>query len=126
MALTVNEIPDGLQYIGPSLQAKMIECTPSVSDYPNGGWPVTAEQCGFGNGHIYGATFLNQKYVASSSPLFDVNLPASAYGTNPSPSTTQINITAYLGSGTLYNNFPEAPTNTDFSGYPFWLLVYGY
>ena len=126
MALTITGVPDTRQYIGPSMQSKIIQCTPSVSDYPNGGWPITAEQADFGNGNIYGAVVLNQKYVASSAPMFSVNLPASAYGSSPQPSTTQINITAYVDSSTNYAIPPEAPTNTDFSAYSFWLLVYGY
>ena len=126
MALTIAGIPDARWYLGPSLQCKLIQCTPAVSDYPNGGWVLTAEQLEFGNGHVYGASLLNQEYAASSAPIFSVSLPSTSYGTNPQPSTTQINVGAYVSSGTLYNNFPEAPTNTDFSGYPFWLLVYGY
>lgn len=127
MALTIAGLPDGRWYLGPSLQVKLIQCTPAVSDYPTGGgWSISAEQCEFGNGHIYGASLLAQQYVASSSPDFVVNLPSSSFGTNPMPSTTTFNVSAYVQGTSLYGNAPEAPNNTDFSGYPFWLLVYGY
>ncbi len=126
MALTITGVPDTRQYIGPSMISKIVQCTPSVSDYPAGGWPVTAEQLDFGNGYLYGAVLLNETYVASSAPSFKVNLPSSSYGANPQPSVTQVNVSAYVTGTTLYSNAPEAPVSTDFSAYSFWLMVYGY
>lgn len=127
MALTIVGIPDARWYLGPSLQAKLIQFTPGAADYVQpSGYAVTAEQCEFGNGHIYGAIQVNQEYSASSAPMYQVNLPSGSYGTSPSPSTTQFNVSAYWQSGANAALLEEVANGTDLSAYPFWLLVLGY
>jgi len=128
MALTIAGVSDARWYLGPSLQVKMLQMTPAVSDYPQGGgWSITAEQCEFGNGHIYGAIFMNQEYSGSTAPVYQVNLPSSSYSTtNPEPSTTTFNVSAWWQNGVNANLLEEVANNTDLSSYPFWLLVAGY
>ena len=125
MALTTTGVPDIRVYFGPSLQAKLIQCQPAVSDYPIGGWVLTAEQIDFGNGHLLGGEIWAQAYSASSSPSYQVNLPASSFGTAPQPSTTSLSISAF-GSGASGSLSAEIPASTDLSAYPFWLMAYGY
>jgi hypothetical protein len=127
MALTILGIADARWYLGPSLQAKLIQFTPAQSDYPTGGgYAITAEQCEFGNGHIYGAIQINQEYSPSSAPVYQVNLPSTSYGTSAGVSTTQFNVSAYWQTGTNATLLGEIAANTDLSSYPFWLLVLGY
>jgi hypothetical protein len=128
MALTVKGISDGHWPIGPGLEIKLVQFTPSVSDYVQpGGWVVTDAQVGFGNGHIYGAIQLNQEYSASSAPIYTVNLPSTSYSTtNPQVSTTQFQVSAYWQSGSNASLLEEVANATDLSAYPFWLLIFGW
>jgi hypothetical protein len=66
MALTVNIIPDTYMDIGPSMRSVMVECLPGTADYTLGGYAITAQQLGFGNGYIWGGTVINQAYEAAS------------------------------------------------------------
>ena len=126
MALTITPVPDFQFYLGPSIQARAIVCAPAVSDYPTGGYVLTAEQCTFGNGHLLGGTVLSQQYSTSGAPVYVVNLSSTAYTTNPQPNTIQLNISAYW-DGNVNNSYnPEVTANADLSLMPFQLLVYGY
>jgi hypothetical protein len=127
MALTITGVSDARWYLGPSLQVKMMQMNPASSDYVvGGGYTITAEQCEFGNGHIYGAVLMNQEYSTSNAPVYQVNLPSTSYSTtNVAPSTTQFNVSAWW-SGATGALLQEVTTGTDLSSYPFWLLVFGY
>jgi len=124
MALTITIVPDTLFYVGPSMKAQMVTCAPAVSDYPTGGWVITPTQVGFGNGNIFGAQLLGQKYVSGGSYDFMVNMPSSFY-TSQQPTGTSFAVSAY-GDASSAGLQPEVSASTDLSGFPFGLIVYGY
>lgn len=126
MALTINGVSDTRFYLGPGLAGKIIEGVPASADYvQGGGYTITAEQCEFGNGHLFGGVIVNQEYSSSNAPVYMINLPSGSYGTSPQPSTTQLNVSAWW-SGAQGALLEEVATGTDLSSYPFWLLVLGY
>ncbi len=85
MALTITKVPDCKAALGPSQFEEGFQIVPGVSDYPTGGYQITAAQLSLGN--LYGARVLAGNAAAALfSPKFV--LAAGAFGTNPNPQAT--------------------------------------
>ena len=85
MALTITKFPDCKAALGPSQFEEGFQIAPGISDYPTGGYPITAAQLGLGN--LYGARVLAGNAAAALfTPKFV--LPAGSFGTTPSTSAT--------------------------------------
>lgn len=56
MALTLKEIPDSRQYLGPSLTSCMYSAAAGTSDYVTGGYVINATSVALG--HLIGGTVI--------------------------------------------------------------------
>ena len=66
MALTLKEIPDSRQYLGPSMQSCIFSAAPGTSDYVSGGYVINASAIGLKGiigGVIIGANAAALGYV---------------------------------------------------------------
>lgn len=106
MSLQVTPFPDIKSLLGPSWRKTKFQLHPgAVSDYPTGGYPVTAQQLEMGL--ISGFDACGTNAAGKGYELVPV-FPAGSFGTVPSPATS-INLVVTSG-GT------EVANGTDLSG----------
>src|ERR1700728_436807 len=83
MALTQSGIPDNRALLGPSNQLRTYQEAAGVSDYPTGGYPITASQGELSE--IYKCWLVGQTAAASAYNA-QIIFPAASF-TNPGPAT---------------------------------------
>jgi hypothetical protein len=106
MSLLVTPFPDIKSLLGPSWRKTKFQLHPgSPSDYPTGGYPITANQCemGFLSGFtINGTNAAGLVYQAKAV------FPASSFGATAAPATS-INLV-------VTQSDTQVAANTDLSG----------
>lgn len=110
MALTFKKVPEQTFFIGPSAGWRVYQATPAASDYATGGYLITPAQVDMAN--IIGATILGTKYQAGGTIIWQINQPATSYGTNPVESSTGVYLTAWQAAGVTATGTVSAPTIT--------------
>lgn len=90
MALTITKVPDSQAALGPSQFAQSFQLQPALSDYPSGGYVITAAQLGLGN--LYGAWKISANAAAAAYGI-DFVLP-----TYPATPQAQASINAFVTS----------------------------
>ena len=85
MALTLTHIPEFVQAIGPSQYVRGYNLAPGVSDYPAGGYPITAASVGLT--YLFGAYIVTQN-AASQIYLAQFQFTTGFSNTNPQPQAT--------------------------------------
>lgn len=85
MALTITKVPDAKAFLGPSQFEEVFQIQPGTSDYPTGGYAITADELGLGS--LYGGWTVGRNAAAA---LFEakVVLPAGSFGANPQPASS--------------------------------------
>lgn len=83
MALTITPIPDGEAHLGVGYVKKLFSLQPGLSDYPTGGYPITAAELGLGN--LFGG---DQIGVNTAGELYATNVVLSGYPTTAAPDST--------------------------------------
>jgi len=92
MALTIKEIPDSRQMIGPSCVLASFIFAPGSSDYVTGGYVISASALGLG--HIYAADTAGLN-AASNGTYYVMTL---AQTNPPSPGLTQVKLQAFVAA----------------------------
>lgn len=96
MALLVNRFPDVRAYLGVSWQKAKFQLHPGApSDYPTGGYPVTAAQ--FEVGLLSGVEVSATNAAGKLYTLVPV-FPAGSFGTPPGPATAVNFVVTTAGS----------------------------
>ncbi len=85
MAIVVTPFPDIKSVLGPSWRKQMYQLHPGApSDYPTGGYPVTAAACELGL--LSGAKIVGMNAAGAAYQAKCV-FPAGSFGTVPAPAT---------------------------------------
>ena len=123
MALTITGVPDCRAMLGPSQWLRAYQLAPGVSDYPAGGYPITAAQVDLS--FLFGAWIIAQNSAAEH--LYPVFLfPAAAFGTTPTPQQTiYLEVKEIIASGAIYA-FAELTAGTNISGFDWFAYFIGY
>jgi hypothetical protein len=155
MALTLKEIPDTRQYQGVSMIQCFYVAVPAASDYPAGGWPVTAAQVGLGKiigadligvnaaglglGYSYGIVIAQTSAALPGVASFKLQAINNlititggvggtvAIGISSDANSASLSKTAATTRTGITGIVPtDAAASTDFSTAVFTLQVYGY
>ncbi len=106
MALLVTPFPDIKSLLGPSWRKTKFQLHPgAVSDYPTGGYPITANQLEMGL--LTGLT-INGTNAAGALYQAKAVFPATSFGTGPQPASS-INLVVTVADVQVANG-------TDLSG----------
>ena len=125
MALTITGVPDCRASLGPSQELRAYQLAPGTSDYPTGGYPITAAQVGLS--WLYGAWIINKNGTTYTYyPEFISAIGAFNGANGPQPvQTIYLKINEILASGAIYV-FEEVAALTNLSGYYFVAEFLGY
>jgi len=86
MALVVTPFPDIKALLGASWRKTKFQLHPgAVSDYPTGGYPITANQLEMG---LLSGLTINGTNAAGALFQAQVVFPGSTFGTTPQPATS--------------------------------------
>ncbi len=100
MALTITKVPDAKAALGISQYEELFQIQPGTSDYPTGGYSITAAALGLGS--LYGLWEVAGNAAAAAYALKPV-LGASSFGSNPQPATS-LNLEVTSGDTQLSAN----------------------
>lgn len=124
MALTLTHIPEFAQALGPSQSVRGYNVAPGVSDYPAGGYPITAESVGFYR--LFGAWVVAYN-AAAQVYLAEFQFTSGFSTTNPQPqSTIYMKVLEVNTSSGQFYQFGEVATNTNLTGFMYWVAFLGY
>ena len=124
MALTLTHIPEFVQAIGPSQYVRGYNLAPGVSDYPAGGYPITAASVGLT--YLFGAYIVTQN-AASQIFLAQFQFTTGFSNTNPQPQATiYLKVLEVNTSSGAYYQFGEVATNSNLTGFAYWACFIGY
>ena len=120
MALKITGVPECRALLGPSQWLRAYDLAPGISDYPAGGYPITADSVELSQ--LFGAWIIGQNAAAEHLyPVFV--LPAAAFGPippltpNPIPQTTiYLEVKETISSGAIYA-FSEITVGTNINGF---------
>jgi len=124
MALTQTHIPEFDQNIGPSQLVRGYNLSPGVSDYPAGGYAITAQSVGMA--YLFGAYIVTQN-AASQIFLAQFQFTTGFSTTNPQPQTTiYLKVLEVNTSSGQYYQLGEVATNSNLTGFAYWACFIGY
>jgi hypothetical protein len=123
MALTISFVPDSRVYLGPSNEEEVFTLAPGVSDYPTGGYIITAAQMRLLG--IYGAWLIGQNAASNTAGYEWVFTVAQA---SPAlANVTQVALQAFgVTTGTPGVFTTEAASLTNFTGVVLTAIFRGY
>jgi len=121
MALTKTHFPEATAVLGPAQSLRTYQLQPGTSDYPTGGYVITAASVGFA--FLFGAWIAAQKYGTSLYyPVFC--LPSGSFASTPLQATS-IYLAVYQSAGSAAPPV-EIANGTDLSAYTFIGTFLGY
>ena len=124
MALTITGVEDCRAVLGPSQDLRAYQLAPGVSDYPTGGYIITAQNVGMSL--LYGAFIIARNAAAE---IFEAQfiLAGAAFGTRPQPqSSIALRVLEVATSSGSYYEFAEVANGYNLTGFEYIAYFIGY